>query len=65
MRSVVTILSNAAVYPFIITKLKYLYVAITRAKNRLWIIDYCDKDQPLMVRTPTQLPYRSRVGSDG
>lgn len=32
-------------------KLKCLYVAITRAKHRLWIVDYSSTCEPIMVRT--------------
>ncbi|SRR6266436_5395923 len=32
-------------------KLKYIYVAITRARKRLWIVDSADANQPLMVST--------------
>ena len=31
-------------------KLKCFYVAITRAKHRLWIVDYSEKCEPIMVR---------------
>jgi ATP-dependent exoDNAse (exonuclease V) beta subunit len=32
------------------SKLKCLYVAITRAKHRLWIVDYSNTCEPIMVR---------------
>lgn len=42
-------------------KLKYIYVAITRARKRLWIVDSSDTSQPLMVRT---FPIRRRTWVD-
>jgi ATP-dependent exoDNAse (exonuclease V) beta subunit len=35
---------------FLVVKLKCFYVAITRAKHRLWIVDYSEKCKPIMVR---------------
>ena len=32
-------------------KLKCLYVAITRAKHRLWVVDYSNSCEPVMVCT--------------
>jgi hypothetical protein len=34
---------------FWLWQLKCLYVAITRAKHRLWIVDYSDSCEPIMV----------------
>ena len=34
-----------------LSKLKCLYVAITRAKHRLWIVDYSHSCESIMVRT--------------
>jgi len=36
----------------LIHELKCLYVAITRAKHRLWIVDYSNQCKPIMVCTP-------------
>ena len=45
---------------FWLLKLKCLYVAITRAKHRLWIVDYSHSCESIMVRT---LQRRIVVGS--
>ncbi|KAI9436975.1 hypothetical protein H4582DRAFT_1816019 [Lactarius indigo] len=40
-------------YTALIYELKCLYVAITRARHRLWIVDYSDVCLPIKVHPPT------------
>ena len=46
-------------------KLKFLYVAITRARKNLWIVDCSEKCEPMRVRGPTDEPgFSSHVAID-